>query len=49
MMAITALSIPEMVILRRIMKARLIAAFVSVVGFGILPVLPTADRLQHTL
>lgn len=36
MMAITALSIPEMVILRRVMKPRLIAAFVSVVGAGIL-------------
>ncbi len=36
MMAITALSIPELVILRRVMKPRLIAAFVSVVATGIL-------------
>ncbi len=32
-----------------IMQPRLIAAFGSVVGFGILPVVPTADRLQHGL
>ena len=36
MMAITALSIPEMVILRRVMKPRLIAAFASIVAAGIL-------------
>ena len=36
MMAITALSIPEMVILRKVMKPRLIAVFVSIVGAGIL-------------
>ena len=36
MMAITALSIPELVILRRVMKPRLIAAFVSIVAAGIL-------------
>ena len=36
MMAITALSIPEMVILRKVMKPRLIAAFVSIVAAGIL-------------
>lgn len=36
MMAITALSFPEMVILRRVMKPQLIAVFVGVVGGGIL-------------
>jgi hypothetical protein len=36
MMAITALSLPEVVILRRVMKPRLIAVFVSVVASGIL-------------
>lgn len=35
MMAITALSIPELVILRRVMKPRLIAVFVAVVATGI--------------
>ncbi|MGZ8475200.1 MAG: permease [Candidatus Limnocylindria bacterium] len=38
MMAITALSVPELVILRRVMKPRLIAVFVTVVTFGILSV-----------
>jgi len=36
MMAITALSIPELVILRRVMKPQLIAVFVAVVATGIL-------------
>jgi len=36
MMAITALSFPEMVILRRVMKPQLIAVFVGVVAVGIL-------------
>jgi uncharacterized membrane protein YraQ (UPF0718 family) len=36
MMAITALSVPEIVILRRVMKPRLIAVFVSIVAAGIL-------------
>ena len=36
MMAITALSFPEMVILRRVMKPQLIAIFVGVVAVGIL-------------
>jgi uncharacterized membrane protein YraQ (UPF0718 family) len=36
MMAITALSIPELVILRRVMKPRLLATFVAVVATGIL-------------
>jgi hypothetical protein len=36
MMAITALSIPELVILRRVMKPRLLATFVAVVAAGIL-------------
>jgi uncharacterized membrane protein YraQ (UPF0718 family) len=36
MMAVTALSLPEMVILRRVMKPRLIAVFVAIVASGIL-------------
>jgi len=36
MMSVIALSLPEMVILRKVLKPRLIATFVSVVGFGIL-------------
>ncbi len=36
MMAVTALSVPELVILRRVMKPRLIALFVGVVATGIL-------------
>jgi hypothetical protein len=36
MMAITALSIPELVILRRVIKSRLIAVFVAIVAAGIL-------------
>jgi len=35
MMAVTALSLPEMVILRRVMKPRLIALFVAIVAAGI--------------
>lgn len=38
MMAVTALSLPEMVILRRVMKPRLIAIFVAIVASGILTV-----------
>jgi uncharacterized protein len=36
MMSVIALSLPEMVILRKVLKARLIAVFVGVVGAGIL-------------
>jgi uncharacterized membrane protein YraQ (UPF0718 family) len=36
MMAVIALSFPEMVILRKVLKPRLIATFVGVVGVGIL-------------
>jgi hypothetical protein len=36
MMAVTALSLPEMVILRRVLKPKLIGAFIGVVGAGIL-------------
>ncbi|HZK66915.1 MAG TPA: permease [Chloroflexota bacterium] len=35
MMAVVALSLPEMIILRRVLKPRLIAVFVGVVGTGI--------------
>ncbi len=36
MMAVIALSLPEMIILRKVLKPRLIAVFAGVVGFGIL-------------
>jgi uncharacterized membrane protein YraQ (UPF0718 family) len=36
MMAVIALSLPEILILRKVLKMRLIATFVGVVGFGIL-------------
>jgi uncharacterized membrane protein YraQ (UPF0718 family) len=36
MMAVIALSFPEMVILRKVLKPRLIATFAGVVGVGIL-------------
>lgn len=36
MMAVIALSLPEMVILRKVLKPRLIAVFIGVVGAGIL-------------
>jgi hypothetical protein len=36
MMSVIALSLPEMVILRKVLKPRLIGAFVGVVGVGIL-------------
>ncbi len=36
MMAVVALSLPEMILLRRVLKVRLIAIYVAVVGTGIL-------------
>ena len=36
MMAVTALSIPEMIILRQVLKPKLLAIFVGIVSFGIL-------------
>ena len=36
MMAVTALSLPEAIILRRVMKPRLLAAFFGIVALGIL-------------
>lgn len=36
MMSVIALSLPEMVILRKVLKAKLIAVFIGVVGIGIL-------------
>jgi uncharacterized membrane protein YraQ (UPF0718 family) len=36
MMSVIALSLPEMIILRKVLKVRLIATFVGVVGLGIL-------------
>ena len=38
MMSVTALSFPEMIILRKVLSVRLIAVFVGVVGTGILAV-----------
>jgi len=36
MMSVIALSLPEMIILRKVLKPRLIASFIGVVAFGIL-------------
>ena len=36
MMSVVALSLPEMIILRRVLKPRLIATFVAIVGVGII-------------
>jgi hypothetical protein len=36
MMSVIALSLPEMVILRKVLKVRLIATFIGVVAVGIL-------------
>lgn len=36
MMAVTALSLPEMILLRRVLKPRLLAIFVGIVGVGII-------------
>ena len=38
MMAVVALSLPEMILLRRVLKPRLIATFIAVVAAGILAV-----------
>ncbi len=38
MMSVIALSLPEMIILRKVLKPQLIAVFIGVVGFGILVV-----------
>ena len=36
MMAVTGLSLPEFLILKKVMKIRLLAIFASVVGIGII-------------
>jgi uncharacterized membrane protein YraQ (UPF0718 family) len=36
MMAVTALSLPEMILLRRVLKPRLLAIFITIVGLGII-------------
>jgi uncharacterized membrane protein YraQ (UPF0718 family) len=36
MMAVIALSLPEMIILRKVLKPKLIAVFIFVVGSGII-------------
>jgi uncharacterized membrane protein YraQ (UPF0718 family) len=36
MMSVTALSLPEMLLLKKVIKIKLIAVFVSIVGLGIL-------------
>lgn len=38
MMAVVALSLPEMILLRRVLQPKLLAPFVAVVGTGILGV-----------
>jgi hypothetical protein len=34
-MAVTALSVPEMILLRRVLKPKLLAVFIAIVGSGI--------------
>ena len=36
MMAVTALSLPEMILLRRVLKPKLLAIFITIVGIGII-------------
>lgn len=36
MMAVTALSVPEMILLRRVLKPKLLAIFIAIVGIGII-------------
>jgi uncharacterized membrane protein YraQ (UPF0718 family) len=36
MMAVTALSLPEIILLRRVLKPRLLLIFVTIVGLGII-------------
>jgi uncharacterized membrane protein YraQ (UPF0718 family) len=38
MMSVIALSLPEMIILRKVLSVKLIAVFIGVVGLGILAV-----------
>ncbi len=38
MMSVVALSLPEMILLRRVLKPQLLAAFIGVVGAGIVAV-----------
>ena len=35
MMAVTGLSLPEMILLRRVLKPKLLAVFIAIVGMGI--------------
>ena len=47
MMAVTALSVPELVILRRVMKPRLLAVFVAVVTVGIVAIGYLFNAIAH--
>ncbi|MBS0244649.1 MAG: permease, partial [Proteobacteria bacterium] len=47
MMSVIALSLPEMIILRKVLSAKLIAVFVGVVGTGILAVGFLFNALFH--
>lgn len=38
MMAVVALSLPEMIILRRVLKPRLIVTFIGIVALGIIAI-----------
>jgi uncharacterized membrane protein YraQ (UPF0718 family) len=38
MMAVVALSLPEMILLRRVLKPQLLALFIAVVGTGIVAI-----------
>ena len=49
MMAVTALSLPSIVMLKRVMKAKLLVAFVSTVVIGIAIVGYAFNALTHFL
>jgi uncharacterized membrane protein YraQ (UPF0718 family) len=36
MMSVVALSLPEMILLKRVLKVKLLATYVSIVGLGII-------------
>ncbi len=49
MMAVTALSLPEMILLRKVIKPKLIAAFVIITGIAIIIVGYFFNRIAHLL
>jgi len=49
MMATTALSLPEMILLKKVIKPKLIGAFVAITGAGIIAVGYLFNGLAHLL